>query len=87
MLGSPVRSRRRRQTVHLPLEPESAVPARPPGAGVPSPRLRIVVAEDNADPAATLRLLLELSGHEVHVAHAGLSKSTADVPASGVRRS
>lgn len=36
----------------------------------PFPR-RIVIADDNVDGAETLRILLESSGHEVHVAHTG----------------
>jgi CheY-like chemotaxis protein len=62
-----------RFTVHLPLEQEAAMAADAPCADGPSPGLRIVVAEDNADSAETLRLLLELSGHEVYVAHTGLA--------------
>lgn len=41
----------------------------------PSPRsrrLRVVVADDNEDAAAALEVLLELMGHEVHVAHDGV---------------
>jgi signal transduction histidine kinase/ActR/RegA family two-component response regulator len=62
-----------RFTVHLPLEQEKAAPAQPPCDDAQSQALRIVVAEDNADSAETLRLLLELSGHEVCVAHTGLA--------------
>lgn len=36
-----------------------------------SPRLRIVVADDNADLADTLALLLSIDGHEVHCADDG----------------
>ena len=32
---------------------------------------RILVADDNVDGAETMRMLLESSGHEVHVAHTG----------------
>ena len=46
------------------------------GAGETGPRktdelLRILVVEDNRDWADSLRLLLELSGHEVAVAYSG----------------
>jgi signal transduction histidine kinase/ActR/RegA family two-component response regulator len=35
------------------------------------PPLRILVVDDNQDSAISMTLLLELQGHEVHVAHAG----------------
>jgi signal transduction histidine kinase len=35
--------------------------------------LRILVVDDNQDSAISMTLLLELQGHEVHVAHAGLA--------------
>ena len=46
------------------------------GAGETRPRktdqrLRILVVDDNRDAADSLRLLLELSGHEVAVAYSG----------------
>ena len=44
------------------------------GEGEPRPRpagKRILVVEDNRDSADSLRLLLELSGHEVAVAYSG----------------
>ncbi|MEZ4295924.1 MAG: ATP-binding protein [Polyangiaceae bacterium] len=37
----------------------------------PVPPRRVLVIEDNVDGADALRDLLELSGHEVHVAHSG----------------
>jgi CheY-like chemotaxis protein len=40
-----------------------AAPARP---------LRVLIADDNRDSAESLGMLLELSGHEVHLAHDGL---------------
>jgi len=54
----------------LPAAPEEA--AAPP-ASVPreTVRSRILVVEDNVDTAETLVTLLELLGHEVHVAHDG----------------
>jgi signal transduction histidine kinase/ActR/RegA family two-component response regulator len=38
------------------------------GAG---PRIRVLIAEDNQDAADSLRLLLELAGHEVFIARTG----------------
>ncbi len=59
-------------TVRLPAEPEpaslSAVPEHPAPAGRP---LRILVVEDSHDNAEMLRMLLELSGHQVQVAATG----------------
>jgi signal transduction histidine kinase len=59
-------------TVRLPVEPEpaalSAVPTCPRHDGK---RLRILVVEDNRDSADSLRMLLELYGYEVTVAHSG----------------
>jgi len=42
-----------------------------PTAGHEVGRLRILVVDDNQDSAISMTLLLELQGHEVHVAHAG----------------
>jgi PAS domain S-box-containing protein len=58
-------------TVCLPLAPGPAEQKRPPGGPGPKATLRILVVEDNRDTAATLRLLLEMEGHEVAVAHNG----------------
>jgi PAS domain S-box-containing protein len=58
-------------TVTIPLRPGAA--ARPPGpapAAAPGPR-RVLVVDDNVDAAVTLCDLLELSGHEVAIAHDG----------------
>jgi PAS domain S-box-containing protein len=59
-------------TVRLPLQGEpaalaDAAPPQPPSGR----RLRILVIEDHRDAAESLRLLLELMGHEVAVAHTG----------------
>jgi PAS domain S-box-containing protein len=60
-------------TIRLRLEPEPEaiveVPKSPSAIGVP--RLRVLVVEDNPDAAESLRLLLELLGHEVRVAQTG----------------
>ena len=51
-------------------EPQSLFPvtAPPPAAERP---IRVLVIEDHADTAASLRMLLELSGHEAEIAHTG----------------
>lgn len=71
----------------LPLAaPPAAQPAQRPAdeAGDASQRpLRVLVAEDNEDAADTLRTLLELSGHEVFLAHTGpdaVAAARAQVP-------
>jgi CheY-like chemotaxis protein len=60
-------------TVRLPLKEEqpalTEVPAAP--AGRLAPPLRVLIVEDNRDAADSLRVLLELSGHEVAVAYDG----------------
>ena len=53
----------------LPLDPEG-VPVAPATAET-APHRKILVVEDNADAAATLRDFLELSGHEVELAASG----------------
>jgi CheY-like chemotaxis protein/two-component sensor histidine kinase len=42
-----------------------------PAPAAECPALRILVVDDNQDSAISMTLLLELQGHEVHVAHAG----------------
>ena len=66
-------------TVRLPLllVEELTVTVSPPRdcaaeAAAQGPALRILVVDDNQDSAISMTLLLELQGHEVHVAHAGL---------------
>lgn len=47
-----------------------------PGGGAPASQarpLRVLIADDNRDSAESLGMLLELSGHEVHLAHDGLA--------------
>lgn len=61
--------------VRLPLSAETAAAAAPESAYPPQDRrvrARILVADDNADAAETLALLLELAGHEVRVAGDGV---------------
>jgi signal transduction histidine kinase/CheY-like chemotaxis protein len=58
-------------SVWLPLEAEPAAVVGTPPAGPAQPRRRVLVIEDNRDAAESLRMLLELLGHEVRVAHTG----------------
>jgi PAS domain S-box-containing protein len=65
-------------SVHLPLAQRapSAVPRGVSAAEaelVEVPQRRVLVADDNKDAATTLQAILELDGHEVHVAHDGQS--------------
>ncbi|HTX05686.1 MAG TPA: CHASE3 domain-containing protein [Steroidobacteraceae bacterium] len=65
-------------SVHLPLvEPHSSSADRQTSpaqaALVPIVRRRVLVADDNQDAATTLQMILELDGHEVHIAHDGQS--------------
>jgi CheY-like chemotaxis protein len=57
-------------TVRLPVGQPPA-PAPPEGARTAAGRLRVVIVEDSPDSADSLRLLLEVRGHEVRVAHSG----------------
>ncbi|MBN9122938.1 MAG: response regulator, partial [Planctomycetes bacterium] len=45
--------------------------------GAPRPRYRTLVVDDNVDAAASLGLMLELLGNEVHLAHDGLEAVAA----------
>ncbi|OFX19353.1 MAG: hypothetical protein A2V77_19160 [Anaeromyxobacter sp. RBG_16_69_14] len=59
-------------TVSLPLLPRAGVPLELPAtAPATTEHLRVLVIEDNLDAAVTLKEVLELSGHEVAVAHDG----------------
>jgi signal transduction histidine kinase len=55
----------------LPAAPPQARGAESPVSARPARRHRVLVIEDNLDAALTLKLLLELSGHEVTTAHTG----------------
>jgi signal transduction histidine kinase len=59
-------------TCWFPLAEESAAP-RPAEAAAPPPlrRRRVLVVDDNRDATDSLRLLLEVRGHEVAVAYSG----------------
>jgi len=66
----------------LPAAPEATAAAPGSGAG-DAMRQRILVVEDNVDTAETLAMLLEVLGHEVHVAHDGpaaLELARAKIP-------
>ena len=65
-------------TVRLPAMPPQALTLTVQPAGKTSAEpveaasgLRILVVDDNQDSAISMTLLLELQGHEVHIAHAG----------------
>ena len=63
-------------TVRLPRTAHPSAPS--PGTGAEAVEsdvraARVMIVEDNADAAESVRALLELSGHEVRVAHDGLS--------------
>jgi signal transduction histidine kinase/CheY-like chemotaxis protein len=56
----------------VPLEEVPALPASNSESSTKSvPKLRILVVDDNRDSAASLAMLLRLSGHEVNTAHDG----------------
>jgi signal transduction histidine kinase/CheY-like chemotaxis protein len=57
--------------VRLPLIPPAAVLARPAGGGRPRRGRHVLVVEDNPDGRETLRLMLEMWGHQVEVAADG----------------
>ena len=65
--------------VRLPLASPRARPARPPARRpkVPARACRVLLVEDNADSAESLRTLLELSGYTVEVATDGPSALAA----------
>jgi signal transduction histidine kinase/ActR/RegA family two-component response regulator len=61
-------------TVLLPVSQPAASTGTPAGGDAPARQpLRILIVEDNRDAAETMRVLLELSGHQVVVAHSGAS--------------
>jgi CheY-like chemotaxis protein len=64
-------------TVALPLPPQAAAAAGSGDAQAPASardaarRRRVLIADDNADALATMAMLLEMEGHEVHTAGDG----------------
>ncbi|HEY8924418.1 MAG TPA: PAS domain S-box protein [Polyangia bacterium] len=66
--------------VRLPALPETFAGSREPRAVAPVRAVssrRVLVVDDNLDGAESLAMLLELEGHEAHVAHDGLSAIAA----------
>ncbi|MCI0463068.1 MAG: ATP-binding protein [Gemmataceae bacterium] len=59
-------------TIRLPLEREPpALGTLPEALGPAGTRQRILIIEDNRDAANSLRMVLELMGHEVRIAYSG----------------
>jgi PAS domain S-box-containing protein len=58
-------------TVRLPLMAEPAQQANRSGCSAPGRARRVLIIEDNRDVAESLRLLLDLYGHEAVVVHGG----------------
>ncbi len=50
---------------------EETIPTQAAWGAADTAKLRLLLVDDNVDSARTLAMLLELSGHEVRVAHAG----------------
>jgi two-component system CheB/CheR fusion protein len=57
--------------IRLPLEDQREGSTDPDASTVPGRPRRCLVIEDNADAAESMGLLLEMSGHEVEIAHDG----------------
>jgi CheY-like chemotaxis protein len=53
--------------------PAAASLERPAAAGSGSPKLRVLVVDDNMDTALSLAMLLKTAGHETFTAHDGLA--------------
>ncbi|HYD42222.1 MAG TPA: PAS domain S-box protein [Anaeromyxobacter sp.] len=58
-------------TLRLPVAAPPAQRSAPSARRAPAPHRRILVVEDNADAAESLRIMLELEGHDVVVAGTG----------------
>jgi PAS domain S-box-containing protein len=70
-------------TIALPLAPSARAETSPASMERRTPSRRVLVIEDNADAADSLREVLELSGHVVDVAYsgpAGIASAQAAVP-------
>jgi PAS domain S-box-containing protein len=52
-------------------------PRHPPARSPTAPRRRVLIADDNADAATSLSLLLQMMGHETRVVHDGLAAVNA----------
>lgn len=73
---SPGQGRGSEFTVRLPLAKREAVDASPPPSEPEPPRARrrkLLVVDDNRDAAMTLAMLLRMQGHDVQIAHDGLT--------------
>jgi PAS domain S-box-containing protein len=60
-------------TISFPLiaPPETAAPANSPAESRAQTARRVLIIEDNLDAAESMRMYLEISGHEIHLAHNG----------------
>jgi signal transduction histidine kinase/ActR/RegA family two-component response regulator len=58
--------------VRLPILAEASIPHPRETIRGPTVRRRVLIVDDNEDSAESLAMLLQLSGHETHVAHDGL---------------
>ena len=62
-------------TVRLPILSDAALPASHTGVSeppLPTMRRRVLIVDDSEDGAESLAMLLQLGGHETHVAHDGV---------------
>ena len=62
--------------VRLPLQTAPSLPDAPPAltaSEIPTTARRILVVDDNVDAADSLAMLLDVCGHQTHVAHDGLA--------------
>jgi signal transduction histidine kinase/ActR/RegA family two-component response regulator len=70
-------------TVSLPLATATATTSTAPATGGALPKRRVLVIEDNADVAESMRAALQFDGHQVEIAHDGhdgLERALAHVP-------
>ena len=62
-------------TIRLPILSNTALPASSTGVSeppLPTMRRRVLIVDDSEDGAESLAMLLQLGGHETHVAHDGI---------------
>ncbi len=62
-------------TVRFPILSNTALPVSPTGVSepkLPTMRRRVLIVDDSEDGAESLAMLLQLGGHETHVAHDGV---------------
>jgi two-component system, chemotaxis family, CheB/CheR fusion protein len=65
--------------VRLPMLSETATPPSEPPSEPEIETLRMLIVDDNRDAAESLGMLLNLSGHEIHTAHDGLTAVDAAI--------